>query len=169
MALFLTHIATLLRGNLRGQKKFSVNEIGTILQSLKNITDSDNLHACWLANQLGTVYKGRPPEGGEGGFQDSGWKWTWGEGGFWENGCPLFRTFQNIIVTKIYLISFEIKVELLPFMGGQSSVNGEKTNVFKFSSSTKRIWNDVPYEKTSKKVLLVKGGVRQVGCPFLGG
>ena len=52
-----------------------------------------------------------------------------GGGGFWENGCPLFRTFQNIIVTKIYLISFEIKVELLPCMGGQRSVNGETTKM----------------------------------------
>ena len=69
------------------------------------------------------MYKGRPPDGGRRGFEivDE----DMGGGGFWENGCPLFRTFQSIIVSKIYVTLLKLKMELLPFMGRQSSINGE--------------------------------------------
>ena len=79
----------------------------------------------------GTVYKGHPPEGGEGGFKivDEN-----GHGGG-ESGCPLFRNFQNIIIQN----PFVIKVELLAFMGENGEMINGETNVFKFSSSTKRI------------------------------
>ena len=50
--------------------------------------------------------------------------------GLWKNGCPLFRTFQNIIVTKIYLISFEIKVELSEVLEGSSDEDEVEDETF---------------------------------------
>ena len=59
-----------------------------------------------------------------------------------EGGGVLGMDVHFLGPSKIYLCpkynTFEIKVRLSPFMGGQSSVNGE-TNVFKFSSSTETI------------------------------
>ena len=48
--------------------------------TFNNLRDNSNSHS----NLITDVH----PKGG-GGFQDSGRKWTWGEGGFLENGCPL--------------------------------------------------------------------------------
>ena len=53
-----------------------------------------------------------------------------GGGGFWKNGCPLFRSFQNIIVTKVYLISFEIKVELSEVLEGSSDEDEVEDETF---------------------------------------
>ena len=96
--------------------------------TFNNLRDNSNSHS----NLITDVH----PKGG-GGFQDSGRKWTWGEGGFWGSGCPLFRNFQILLCPKSY--TFEIKVELLPFMGQNGKLVYGETNVFKFSSSTERI------------------------------
>ena len=55
-----------------------------------------------LKIRLGTMYKGRSPEGGREGLKivdENGH----GGRGFWTNGCPLFRTIQNVITTKILM------------------------------------------------------------------
>ena len=54
----------------------------------------------WEQQDMGLFTKDIHPKGGEGGFKivdENGH----GEGGFWVNGCPLFRIFQNLIVSKI--------------------------------------------------------------------
>ena len=59
-----------------------------------------NRHTVEKNLNRGLCTKDVHPKGG-GGVSRKWMKMDIGGGGFWKNGCPLFRTFQNIIVTKI--------------------------------------------------------------------
>ena len=125
-----------------------------------------------LSHCMGTVYKGRSPEGGGWGFDVVDENGHEGGGWFWQNGCPLSTTFQNIIVANT--LQDLSRYHYRAYLGSHSSVNmviQQMSSNFQ-AELIKRISsrNYVPHEKlysselscVSSKVILSfwEGGLR---------